>query len=183
MDSLSKGKITKNIEEKICTLLFCKEPVIKVVIKLVQQQANGVNCAVFAIAYVTSLVFGENPSLCSYNVPLMSQHLVNCLEKEMMNPFPKQDSTKRVLKCKKKKSAVTHYLLFMLFSMSLWKRKSNDWVYEILYCSCLSVCQYKRENPMVECMRCYEWFRQKCEKILRKMFTNKTVNFFCKAYC
>ena len=112
MDSLFKGKITKNIEEKICTLLFCKEPVIKVVIKLVQQQANGVNCAVFAIAYVTSLVFGENPSLCSYNVPLMSQHLVNCLEKEMMNPFPKQDSTKRVLKCKKK--IINRYSLFII---------------------------------------------------------------------
>ena len=97
-----------------------------------QQQANGVDCGVFAIAYGTSLAFDENPTLCSYNVPLMRQHLVNCLEKEMMYPFPKQDSTKRVLKCQKNQ---------LLLS---------------IYCSCRSVCQYERENPMVECMKCYE---------------------------
>ena len=102
------------------------------VINSAQQQANGVDCGVFAIAYATSLVFGENPTLCSYNVPLMRQHLVNCLEKEMMYPFPKQDSTKRVLKYKKNQ---------LLLS---------------IYCSCRSVCQYERENPMVECMKCYE---------------------------
>ena len=156
LDSLSRGKITKNLEKKICALLLSKEPVIKVVINSVQQQANGVDCGVFAIAYATSLAFGENPTLCSYNVPLMRQHLVNCLEKEMMYPFPKQDITKRVLKCKKNQ---------LLLS---------------IYCSCRSVCQYERENPMVECMKCYEWFHQKCEKIPRKVFANKAANFFCK---
>ena len=35
---------------------------------LVQQQGNGVDCGVFAIAYATSLAFGKSPSLCSYNV-------------------------------------------------------------------------------------------------------------------
>ena len=43
----------------------------------------------------------------------------------------------------------------------------------IFYCSCRTVCQYEREDPVVECMRCYEWFHQKCEKIPRKVFTNK----------
>ena len=50
-DSLSRGKITKNVEKKICALLLCKEPVIKVVINPVQQLGNGVDCGVFAIAY------------------------------------------------------------------------------------------------------------------------------------
>ena len=70
-DSLSRGKITKNVEKKICALLLCKEPVIKVVINSVQQQGNDVDCGVFAIAYATSPAFGENRLLCSYNVPLM----------------------------------------------------------------------------------------------------------------
>ena len=52
-----------------------------------------------------------------------------------------------------------------------------------IYCSCRSVWQYERENPMVERMRCYEWFHQKCEKIIRKVFTNKAANFFCKECC
>ena len=159
LDSLSRGKITKNVEKKICALLLCKEPVIKVVINSVFQQGNVVDCGVFAIALATSLAFDENPTSCSYNVPLMRQNLVNCFEKEMMYPFPKQDSTKRVLKCKK---------IQLLLS---------------IYCSCHSVCQYERENPMVECMTCYEWFHQKCEKIPSKVFTNKAANFFCKGCC
>ena len=42
------------------------------------------------------------------------------------------------------------------------------------------MCQYETEDPVVNCMRCYEWFYQKCEKIPRKVFTNKAANFFAK---
>ena len=133
--------------------MLCKEPVIKIVINSVQQQENGVDCGVFALAYTTSLAFGENPSLCSYNMPLMRKRSVNFLEKEMMYPFPKLDNTKRVLKYKK---------IQLLLS---------------IYCLCRSVCQYEREDRMVECMRRYEWFHQKCEKIPRKVFKNKPIFF------
>ena len=44
LDTLSRGKITKNVENKVCALLLCKEPVIKVAINLVQQQGNGADC-------------------------------------------------------------------------------------------------------------------------------------------
>ena len=40
----------------------------------------------------------------------MRQNLVNCFEKEMMYPFPKQDSTKRVLKSKK----IKYYSVFIV---------------------------------------------------------------------
>ena len=160
LHSLSRGKITKNVEKKICASLLCEEPVIKVVINPVKQLGNGVNRGVFAIACTTPLAFSENPSLCSYNVSIMRQQLVNCLEKETMYPFPKQDSTKRVSKSKKKNQ--------LLLS---------------IYCSFPTVCQYEREDPVVECMRYYEWFYQKCEKIPRKVFTNKAANFFFKGCC
>ena len=156
LDSLSRGKITKNVEKKICVSLLCKEPVIKVVINPVQQVGSGVNCGVFAIAYDMPLKFSKNPSLCSYNVPIMRQQLVNCLEKKMMYPFPKQDCTKRVSKSK------------------------NNQLLLSIYCSCRTVCQYEREDPVFECMRCYEWFHQKCEKIPRRVFINKAANLFCK---
>ena len=42
------------------------------------------------------------------------------------------------------------------------------------------VVKYEREDPLVEYMRCYEWFHQQCEKIPRKLFTNTAANFFCK---
>ena len=53
LGTLSRGEIAKNVEKKTCALLLCKEPVIKVVINSVQQQWNGVDCEVFAIAYAT----------------------------------------------------------------------------------------------------------------------------------
>ena len=52
-----------------------------------------------------------------------------------------------------------------------------------IYCLCRSVCQYVREDPVVGCMSCYEWFQQEGEKLLRKVFTNKAANCFCKGCC
>ena len=49
-----------------------------------------------------------------------------------------------------------------------------------IYCSCRTVCQYEREDPVIECMRYYEWFHQKCEKIPRKVLTNKQPISFVK---
>ena len=100
-----------------------------------------------SICHVTSV--WRKPIIMFYNVPIKRQQLANCFEKEMMYPFPKQESTKGASKSKK-----SHLLLS-------------------IYCSCRTVCQYEREDPVVECMRCYEWFHQKCEKIPRKVFTNK----------
>ena len=60
-----------------------------------------------------------------------------------------------------------------------FKCKKNQRLLSI-YCSCRSVYQNERENPMVERMRCYEWFHQKCEKIIRKVFTSKAAISFVK---
>ena len=70
----------------------------------------------FCNSICTSLAFGGNTSLCSYNVPILRQQLVSCFEKETMYPFPKQH--KRSFKIQKK-STVTHYLLFMSYSMPI----------------------------------------------------------------
>ena len=75
-------------------------------------------------------------------------------------PIPKTGQHKDSFKIKKKK-----------------KKKIN--CYSVLS----TVCQFEREDPVVECMRFYEWFHQKCEKIPRKLFTNKAANFFCKGCC
>ena len=112
-----------------------------------QQQADGVDCGVFAIVYATSLAFSKNPSLCSYNVPLMRQHLVNCLEKEMMYPFPKQDSTKRVLRCKK----VNCYSVFIVHVVQYGNMKEKiQWLslWDVISGSTRSAKKY-----LVKCLR------------------------------
>ena len=84
----------------------------------------------FCNSICTSLAFGEKTSLCIYNVPILRQQLVSCFENETMYPFPKQH--KRSFKIQKT-STVTHFLLFMSYSMPIWKRRSSGWVYEMLW--------------------------------------------------
>ena len=54
----------------------------------VQQQANGSDCDVFSIAFVTSLVYGQNPANVTYIISQMHPHLLHCLRGGVMNPFP-----------------------------------------------------------------------------------------------
>ena len=42
------------------------------------------------------------------------------------------------------------------------------------------MCQYDREDPIVECMRSYERFHQKCEKVLLKCLQTKQPISFVK---
>ena len=54
----------------------------------VQQQANGSDCGVFSIAFVTSLVYGQNPANVTFIINQMRPHLLQCLRGGVMTPFP-----------------------------------------------------------------------------------------------
>ena len=40
----------------------------------VQQQKNGSDCGVFAIAFATCLVYGRNPCTITFDIPKMHLH-------------------------------------------------------------------------------------------------------------
>ncbi|XP_068743620.1 uncharacterized protein [Montipora capricornis] len=54
----------------------------------VQQQLNTSDCGVFAIAFATCLVYGQNPSQVRFNIPMMRPHLLNCFKARAMQLFP-----------------------------------------------------------------------------------------------
>ncbi|CAH3031999.1 unnamed protein product [Pocillopora meandrina] len=54
----------------------------------VQQQMNVSDCGVFAIAFATCLVYGQNPCNVIFDIPRMRQHLHRCLRAGMMQLFP-----------------------------------------------------------------------------------------------
>ena len=60
---------TAKVADKVTNMFCCRKPEIKVLIKSVQQQKNYVDCGVFAIAFVTSLGFGDRP-----DSKIMRQH-------------------------------------------------------------------------------------------------------------
>ena len=58
-----------------------------VVVMPVQRQPNALDCGPYAIAFATSLVHGQEPTERVY-VPGLRQHLKQCLQAGVLNPFP-----------------------------------------------------------------------------------------------
>ena len=58
----------------------------------VQQQTNGTNCGLFAIANATSLLHGIDPETVTFNEYETREHLINCIEGKKLFPFPTANS-------------------------------------------------------------------------------------------
>ena len=69
--------------------IFRKKPNFQGIFNIpVQQQMNASDCGVFAIAYATCLVYGQNPCTVIFDIPRLHQHLHRCLRAGMMQLFP-----------------------------------------------------------------------------------------------
>lgn len=86
LDSLMKPVITQEIQELAQNLYG---PNLNRITNMpVQQQTNGSDCGVFAVAFATCLVYGQNPCNVTFDVPKMRPHLIQCLKRGCMNLFP-----------------------------------------------------------------------------------------------
>ena len=102
-----------------------------------QIQNNSSDCGLFALAFVTSICFGEDPSNISYDQPKLRQHFVHCLEKGEITLFPKS-----VLPVKRKTRAT--------------KTRVE------LFCSCRLP---NTGDQYVQCSECLEWYHPDCTNI------------------
>ena len=57
------------------TAVFCQSSELVLEIVRVQQQMNGVDCGLFAIAFATSIAFGAYPVNTVYDAKEMRPHL------------------------------------------------------------------------------------------------------------
>ena len=81
--SLSTG--TKLV---LSQLIHTDKPYFNVKIASVSKQSGSADCGLYAIAYITSIVFGLNPTLCVFEQSAMRPHLLNCFQEKEMSPFP-----------------------------------------------------------------------------------------------
>ena len=58
----------------------------------VQQQPDGFNCGVFAIAFAAEILDGQSPIEATFDVAKMRDHLIVCLQQETLQPFPKKEN-------------------------------------------------------------------------------------------
>ncbi|KAI9565306.1 hypothetical protein GHT06_009095 [Daphnia sinensis] len=70
------------------SLLQSSEKEMTYIIKDCQRQSNGYDCGVFAIAFATSLAFGEDPAIRMYDPKKLRPHFVQCMASGKLTPFP-----------------------------------------------------------------------------------------------
>ena len=118
----------------------------------VQRQFGSNDCALFSIAFATNLCFGEDPHQIGYLQSSFRPHLLKCLEKKQLAPFP--SSGKRRLSRKR----------------LLHTRIVN------IYCTC----RQPEGNNMAKCHTCKEWFHRTCVDIKQSIFEDKKAVYNCK---
>ena len=87
-DSLQKESLNKNLVKQIARLRKSEDAELRIISKAVQQQGNGYDCGIFAIAFATDIAYNHKPEQRTYNQSVMRKHLLAQLENETMTLFP-----------------------------------------------------------------------------------------------
>lgn len=72
----------------ICSLLQCYKPQLTINVMQLQQQSNGSDCGVYAIACATSLCNGGEPAEQFWDEKQMCLHFIECFQSTSMSAFP-----------------------------------------------------------------------------------------------
>ena len=94
-DSSSKKEMDEATNKILSKLLQTSNSLMTVEVMSVKQQRGGNDCGVFVIAFATSLVLGQCPTLWSYTQKNMRRHLLDCLESKEIALFPSRTVNKK----------------------------------------------------------------------------------------
>ena len=91
MDSLSSSlDLNDHTLIQIASLLKSERPSISIKKISTQQQSGFLDCGLFAIAYSLEACLGTTRTVKQkFDQKKMRQHLINCLENNLLTPFPK----------------------------------------------------------------------------------------------
>ena len=80
---------------------------LKINVKPFQQQTNSVDCGIFAMAFLTCILFDENPKTQHFNEKLFQKNLLQLLAEQHVRRFPATRNnvgkceSKPILHCRK----------------------------------------------------------------------------------
>ena len=150
-DSLYSG-IAPFTREQIAALLFNQESDgIEICVPPVDQQTNGTDCGVFAIAFATALCYNMDPTSLKFNRRAIRAHLLDSLKNGYIGIFPFKEKSS------------TGY---------------EETVAMPVYCDC-RLPYNPTKDQMAECTNCKKWFHQACQKIPDKVFKYKRFQWKC----
>ena len=129
-----------------------------IILPSVQQQPNGVDCGVFAIAFAVDILNGFAEIGKRFDVGKMRSHLLKCLEEEEFTLFPRSHKHTKLSK--------------------------GHIIYVDIYCICKSPFyeeDSKRDEKllMAECVKYGEWYHRICLEIPSCVFINESVEWKC----
>ena len=140
-------------KEQIAALLFVEDKDdIEVTIPPVQQQSNGTDCGVFAIAFATALCYQLNPASLKFNRQVIRAHLWDSIQNGYLGIFPFEEASSKEV------------------DRSLTIQVYCDW--HLPY--------NPNKNRMAECSECKQWFHKKCQQIPDKVFKFERFKWQCK---
>lgn len=149
-DSLH-GKLDAHTKKVVADLMQSKADQIEIRYADVQRQSGGSDCGLFALAFATTLCFGENPETISYTQSAMREHLLSCIEKGQLLKFPQR------ARRRPKPALIDHFPIF-----------------------CVCRLGYNGEE-MVECSTCQNWYHVACVHVPLNLLQNKELPWSCAA--
>ena len=102
-----------------------------------QRQTNSYDCGVFCVAFATELAYGGDPAKCSWYLSRMRSHLIQGLENQKLQPFPKMG--RRTVR----------------LGARIFKSRQIT-----IYCVCRM--PNDPQKAMVQCCSCLKWFHIDC---------------------
>ena len=133
MGSLFKGRVSNHSKRQMSALLNCRYKNIKINALPVQQQTNGVDCGLFALAFCSEILLrNSNPAGIYFQEHKLRFHLLPFLAADKITEFSK--STKESYKtCREK---LFHIDIFCSCRMP-WKTNEKN-IYEKQMTECCS---------------------------------------------
>jgi len=162
--------ISYDVKKQIASIVKSSHEKINIKLEKTQQQMNGTDCGIYAIAFATDLCHGNDPASLEYaNGKQLRNHLVHCFENGCISPFP---STPR----KKKKAVMESVNIFCKCRLPYVLEHKNKKLVdkhiddiEMVYCDCcqkwyhLSCLQV--DGRTISCDEEEEWICDDCVKV------------------
>lgn len=121
------------LKMQIASLLCTQESSISLIFKGTQKQIGSSECGLYAIAFATALMFGQQPGAFFFDEKSLRKHLVDCFQKQRMSIFRYTRTRRNASKVK----AMEHIPVYCLCRMPELESSSAKWI---------------------QCSNCCEWF-------------------------
>ena len=95
MDSMFRGKFNHYAQWQICSIMHCSMNTIKATVLPFQQQTDGIDCGLYALAFIVHLLENDKYTTeVSFEQSQMQNHLLKSFESNQISGFHISSSKK-----------------------------------------------------------------------------------------